>query len=1416
MTNLDFKSLRLWRRSQHQAFEELCYQLRDPTPTDATLVKTGNPDGGVEWYVTLPDGTQRGWQAKFTFEIDKLLRLMEKSLKTVVEKRPECVQLTFCIPFDLPDAPGNGQRKSARQKFEDRKQSWRNQIPGANRISIELWPEGEILERLVGRHNQRGLERFWWGREVFAPDWCRRKVEIAVKAAGRRYSPELHVELPTAFALDGLALSETWRRRYETLRESVLSAARKVERSAGSGATNETQRLCHMLKSLPERIPERIAPRERGALRLLPDLSRECQCAVDAAWQHETDPGEGNRGTDRQVGHGWNYSRLGIRLKELDAALARFDEFLRSPATRAAASGALLVTGQAGQGKTHLFCDAARRAVDENRPAIVIMGGRLSGRSVLPEIAERLGLGRVGSEELIGAMQAAAEASNAPFLLLIDALNEVAEPAAWREELPALLAEIADNPWIALGVSIRSSYRDLALPDGGVPDVEELEHSGFTERETEAIERFFAAFDLGPPQMPQLAPEFTNPLFLKLYCETVKELGPSYIGDPHVTNVFQKYPKLKAGQIAIRLELDLGQRLVENAVDAFVEELVREKQDSLARDRSAEIVDGFAPWLHSWPNTLLGQLLNEGVLAADRRNGEVVRFTYQRLADYRVASVLLAPFGRVERLRQALEPGGSLQVREAPAGWIEALSVLVPERFGVELLDARRWYFKPDAQARFDRAFVQSVTARRPSAVTKRSRKLLRTVERRSGLSAQVLEALLTVAPSPEHPLNADFLHDILKRRPMPERDVAWSIPTYSAFDDPSVLGGTLDRLIRWAARGPYPDCATEMIELAALPLVWTFTSPNRRMRDYVTKALVRLLSGSMAALPPLIRRFDGVDDPYVIERLAVVSHGAVLCGGASGPEAAAAAAEEIRRIVFTEAQTPNIVTRDAVRGVCEWCLRHGLIDDRTYEEASPPYGSAPPEKPRSTAEELKRLYGGRTCPGEEIERPYFDLFYSIFQSGDFGRYVIEPMIRYFSDTSLSSKRPRNDATETYDPAARCRTEEIRCWVFERVLSLGWTPAAFAAFDCSLPKRGRSPHKAERFGKKYQWIALRELLARLADNFHMTDHMKDSFGDRPPTYAGPWEFFGRDIDPTLPPPCRERDEHGGIKLEPTFAPDRKTWWVPLGPNYDLISAPADSSWVTRPDALPELEQLVRRTDENGVHWVVLRADWTWNEPPSRQSAVRRQMWIDMHSWLVRTEDRKALVACLDRSPRMHRRGLEGRKHIEAAYLGEIPWAAAANKDLSGRISRIEVHPTWEEYRWESAHLDCSIRESVFADIPSPTLFKTGDLVWTSGIREWHKPDGTSVAQYRMISEPDIDGRSALLVREDWLQQVLQKTGHSVVFEWIGQKQFMSGSAMWTKFGWMEMKATASLADEGWQFGKPKTTIGRLPNDSQST
>jgi hypothetical protein len=76
-----------------------------------------------------------------------------------------------------------------------------------------------------------------------------------------------------------------------------------------------------------------------------------------------------------------------------------------------------------------------------------------------------------------------------------------------------------------------------------------------------------------------------------------------------------------------------------------------------------------------------------------------------------------------------------------------------------------------------------------------------------------------------------------------------------------------------------------------------------------------------------------------------------------------------------------------------------------------------------------------------------------------------------------------------------------RRWLCKRAHELGWTAGLFGDFD-----RGRSydrhDHRIERIGKKYQWLALRELIARMADNLAYLGSSWDRERGRSPTYEG--------------------------------------------------------------------------------------------------------------------------------------------------------------------------------------------------------------------------------------------------------------------------------------------------------------------------
>src|SRR2546421_12349020 len=107
--------------------------------------------------------------------------------------------------------------------------------------------------------------------------------------------------------------------------------------------------------------------------------------------------------------------------------VVELDEFLSTSASLALRRRAYFLTGEAGSGKTHLLLDGVRKALGEQRPAVVLFGSRFGQGNLWQSIAEQLALPPVGPDELLGALAACAEACSHQgrrFVLAIDALND--------------------------------------------------------------------------------------------------------------------------------------------------------------------------------------------------------------------------------------------------------------------------------------------------------------------------------------------------------------------------------------------------------------------------------------------------------------------------------------------------------------------------------------------------------------------------------------------------------------------------------------------------------------------------------------------------------------------------------------------------------------------------------------------------------------------------------------------------------------------------------------------------------------------------------------------------------------------------------------------------------------------------------
>ena len=104
--HLDWTALRPLNGSQAAGFEELCAQLaRAETPAGGKFERKGAPDGGVECFSVLSDGSEWGWQAKyFTTLGDSQFDQLDRSVKKALSKHPSLARYFVCVPLDRPDA----------------------------------------------------------------------------------------------------------------------------------------------------------------------------------------------------------------------------------------------------------------------------------------------------------------------------------------------------------------------------------------------------------------------------------------------------------------------------------------------------------------------------------------------------------------------------------------------------------------------------------------------------------------------------------------------------------------------------------------------------------------------------------------------------------------------------------------------------------------------------------------------------------------------------------------------------------------------------------------------------------------------------------------------------------------------------------------------------------------------------------------------------------------------------------------------------------------------------------------------------------------------------------------------------------------------------------------------------------------
>ena len=1455
---IDFRTIRPHRGSQHGGFEELVCQLAflDTSAGVPFFRKGAGADAGLECYRIEADGSETGWQAKFFFELGTgEAAQLKESFDNATDKHPKLERFIVCVPVDLSDGRV-GRQKSERDRWNDWVQA-RQASVAPRAVKIELWGSFQLTERLSRSDPLHvGRRTFWFDIPHFGAEWMEQRFEIARAALGRRYTPELNVELPIRRSLAAFARDPDFMRSLLELADDLDVAGHRSldDISALLGALHAEEAESLRARVAAASLAIRTTP--LGPTDPVPsvewhELLSAAATTLDrcfaAMWELRGRP-DGDREDARRAIH------LAGHLHE---ALDRVTEAIAAPGVMLANTRRMLLIGEAGVGKSHLLADVAEHHISHGFPAVLMLGGAFGDAEPWCQVADQLGLAGTSPDAVLGALDAAAEAAGVRALVLVDALNERNGIAVWSERLAAFLATADRFGHVAILLSCRTTFVPYIVGDLNEAALPRLSHSGFAGMAAEAARRYLDQRGVVRMAAPHFAPEFENPLFLRTCCDMLERRGERELprGITGVSSIFDFYFGAVTETLNRRMGLAPRLKRVEAGLEALAEAMVEAGTGHLPVDTASSILEAAHPSAGRADQSLSFQLEAEGVLAVEpvRENGttvEMVRFTFERLSDHRIAQHLLDIYVGTGSPEPAFAAGGALASyvigpgARRFAGVAEAFAVQLPERYGIELIDAVK-----DELARWDlvHGFQLSLRWRRQDVFTARTLELVERWADAIGGDA-VLETLLAVATEPRNRFNADHIDRWLRPLPIPERDVRWSTRAASLAEEDE---GAIQTLIEWTLANGLEAMDPERARLAAVALAWLTSLSHRWVRDMATKALATLLVDRRELAAALVSKFADLDDPYVLDRVLAAAYGAAT--RRSGDDGLAELARAAFAAVFARDPLPaHALVRDHARGIVELAASRGALPaDVPLARAQPPYPRGAPleEIGEETLGKYVQDYG---------RGPFRDEICSSAVEGDFAVYEIDPLCRQFlrlpreehgrsmrqvyedwyarvitpsaerqvaiervveiagrlssmpegfelrvrqahEDGLLEARRvveaEREAAigelerilTEDERQEFRIRAagylrgrmwddhapawhptyagKRARRWVAWRAHELGWTPQRFAKFDRGASGHGRTEHRVERIGKKYQWIAFHELTGRLSD----VALVDGSFRGDPEHYQGPWQVGTREMDPTIlvtRTNQRDSDQQGA------------TWWSPHASRWREESPEARVAWMEdeardMPDPVCQIDV----ADAEGRRWLVLdtsvgRNQWVMVDG---ERVIHRMTWHKVKSVLVA----RGAVGRLERLLARSERDRDHPPEIEmprGGYLGEYPWHPAF-VEVDGRWSlgkrdRIPVQATVADWYVERSGHNHSVEDSFNLTIPAPALVRGLGLRPAEGRSlAYATADGRVAFKDPSADEP---GFSAAVVDREAMRAFLDAEGFEIIWTFTGEKSAHGG------------------------------------------
>lgn len=1386
MLKIEFHAIKPFYGSQNNAFEELVCQLArdEPIPNKTEFYRVAAPDGGVEAYCVLANGEECGWQAKyFSVMGTSQWTQLKKSFETTLKTHPNLTKYYICIPLDRQDPRINDQSWFM-DKWNEKTQQWAGIAKKLGRnVTFEYWGNSELIHRLSEKkHAGRCL--FWFSKEEFTDDWFQSHNKNSVYSLGNRYTPELNFELDIAKKFDSLSRNTEFSNHFKTELHNFLKQFKKLDAEfLNQDSVVKFKTLLNSQFSLCQKIE-------------LPKFDIQamldgCKYINNSLYEYQNNLKNHEKKLPNDSTQSTNHF-----INEAYGALHQFQQFISSQLLALTNMPVLLLSGEAGIGKSHLLADIVEKRIRENKACILLLGQHFTSEDPpWTQILKNLLRLNCNEQEFLGALNAKAEAQGERLLFIVDAINEGKGRYFWKNHIRAFIKQFESYPWLGLVLSIRSSYEPLLTSNTIILDGEIIRvvHYGFEGVEYQASSFYFSQHGIEQPSSPLLHPEFRNPLFLKLFCDGLKRSnqkripkgygGITSIIDFFLANVDEKLsdPTFYDYQPAT------GKRLVQKVVSALVRYKLEGNLDHIPYEDAVGIANDMVSKFSN-KKGFIDALISEGVLSKNiywdqQENEEGVYFAYERFEDHLTANYLLDVHVDNNKPESAFHNDGALvkyfNRNYLYQGVVEALSIQLPEKIDKELYELVDEKYKTNDA--IVEAFIQSLLWRKPDTIKQKTKTYVdQNILSNDDTFDLFFQMLYSVSTDPEHLYNADSLHRYLMQFSMADRDANWT--TYLHDKDKDEDTSAMQRLIEWASQDDNKEYLSDDSRLLACKaLAWLCTSTNISFRDAATKGLVCLLQDKLSVITRLLIDFNAVDDPYVYERILAAAYGAVL--RSIELKELDTLSKFILEAIFQQAEVyPNVLVRDYARNIIEYALYKKMFFLGNPRIIRPPYKSQFPDKLPSNDEidaykfdysssDFKKENWGQNAILSSMVTEYGR---GICHYGDFGRYTFQ--------SNLSEWKYKFDPNDLSNYACKL--------IFEKY---GYDTKKHGIFDNYASNGDRHTNKKERIGKKYQWLAMYEVLARVSDNFQMQDRSTGWGNDQTYVwYQGAWEPFVRNIDPTFV-----------YHPDKTSLPSTNQSWLNKVDYADWEGDHLD--WLVNLKSLPKAHDIIELKDIKGNEWLTLDATVSWSEPVpvghEEYEYPHKHLRYEIQSYLVSADQANEVIEWTRKqgvgqwlphnSDQYQVFSREyywspAYKFFDNPYYGRSDWEEVYDKSDNKQTAVGMVMIASESHRWESG----AGKDQPAYLAPREYMFKKMGLKYSNIVGEWLDTKGELVC-----FDPSINnlGNASLLIRKDALLQFLDDNKLKIFWTFQGDKSIHGTMYKEIKIKkWLELTGVITL------------------------